>query len=350
MDKHQKLFELARKRKHTRWVGYKCISDFHGGFFECEYVSPYTKGANNVDSDIMIILQDWSSDAILSAPLDQNAIRNNEKYGYDPSRSTNANLNRLLNGHFRVQLKDVYATNLFPFIKSGNISSPIPQRDLIRAAIEFALPQIRIICPKLVVCLGAATFNAIRRACRYNDWLITESAIVSPFMFHRSQIWCQAHTSQLGQNNRNKGGVDRVSSDWERMKKAIFSYEDKVPAIGHVNKQYDGNISAGRKHFENINTASNLRLKELHRLGISGGAASNMNPGSRLQPGKPGCSPHGHRLESQPGRIDDFAHTYKKKNGKWPSPAETAKGTGLSERRCKEHYDYWNIVDGRYQK
>jgi hypothetical protein len=221
MDKHQQLLELAQKRKRTRWPGYRCIGDYHGGFFECDYVSPYTKGASNVDSDIMVILQDWSSDEVLSGPLDPIAVKNSE-YGHDPSRPTNINLKRLLNNHFGVQLKDVYATNLFPFIKYGEISSPIPRSDFVRAAEEFALPQIKIVSPKLVISLGKDTFNAIRRACGYNDWLITDSAILSPFTFHGTQIWCQAHTSQLGQNNRNRGGVDRVSSDWKRMKNAIF--------------------------------------------------------------------------------------------------------------------------------
>jgi hypothetical protein len=213
MDKHQQLFELAQKRKRTRWPGYRCIGDYHGGFFECDYVSPYTKGASNVDSDIMVILQDWSSDEVLSGPIDPIAIKNSE-YGHDPSRPTNINLKRLLNDHFGVRLKDIYATNLFPFIKYGSISSPIPQSDLVRAAIDFALPQIKIVCPKLVVCLGIATFSAMRRACGYNDWLKLDSAIESPFKVDKSYIWCQAHTA-VRPCNRTK---NQVSFDWKRMK------------------------------------------------------------------------------------------------------------------------------------
>ena len=219
MDKHHQLVELARKRKRTRWDGYGCIGDYHGGIYECDFVSPYTKSAHNVDSDIMVILQDWSSDSAIGGPLDQDAM----KYGYTPSLPTNKNLIRFLNAHFGVGLKDVYATNLFPFIKPGDLSHAIPRGDLVRAALEFALPQVKIVCPNLVVCLGGATFNAVRRACSYKDWLKMDSAIESPFMVDRSRIWCQAHTGRLGQNNRNRGGVDRVSSDWKKMKDAIFT-------------------------------------------------------------------------------------------------------------------------------
>jgi hypothetical protein len=43
-------------------------------------------------------------------------------------------------------------------------------------------------------------------------------AIDSPFNIGKVRVWCQAHTGALGQNNRNKGGVDRVSHDWLTMK------------------------------------------------------------------------------------------------------------------------------------
>jgi uracil-DNA glycosylase len=219
MDKNHQIIKLAQKRKATRWDGYGCIGDYNDGVYECEYVSPYTKSAHNIDSDIMVILQDWSSDSRLIGKLDQDAM----KYGYTPSLPTNKNLIRLLNAYFGLGLNDIYATNLFPFIKYGALSATIPRNDLIRAAQEFALPQIKIVCPKLVVCIGGATFNAIRRACGYKDWMNIDSAIESPFMADKSQIWCQAHTGQLGQNNRNQGGVDRVSSDWEKMKHVIIS-------------------------------------------------------------------------------------------------------------------------------
>ena len=67
MDKRLQLLDLADKRKHTRWRGFKCIGDYHGGAFECDFVSPYTRGADNFDSDVMVMLQDWASHEVLSA-------------------------------------------------------------------------------------------------------------------------------------------------------------------------------------------------------------------------------------------------------------------------------------------
>jgi restriction system protein len=115
------------------------------------------------------------------------------KVGHDPNRNTNKKLIRLLKEHFGVELEDTYATNLFPFIKAGNISTKIPLRDLRRAAEEFALPQIKIVRPKLVVCLGLDTFKALCLASGRKPPGTLASAIQSPFSIGGSMIWCQAH-------------------------------------------------------------------------------------------------------------------------------------------------------------
>ena len=211
MNKQGLLLALAQKRKASRWAGYGRIGDYHNGAYECDFVSPYTKSAGNVDAEIFILLQDWSSDESLRCPLDSDCVR----YGLTRTLPTNKRLIELLRTHFSVELGEVYATNLFPFIKKGGMSSLIPMDDLVRAAKEFALPQIRIVQPKLVVCLGLNTFNAIRSACGHPLVQRMNDAIASPFTLGESRIWCQAHTGALGQNNR---GRERVAEDWRTMK------------------------------------------------------------------------------------------------------------------------------------
>jgi len=202
LDKRSALLRLAKERQSTRWPEYSCIGDYHGGVYECNFVSPYTKTAGNVDAEIMVILQDWSSDNSLSGPFDEDSAT----LGYSRHVETNINLIRLLHETFGVTLQDVYGTNLFPFIKLGPMNAPIPQRDLIRAASEFALPQIRIVNPKLVICLGCKTFDALRRACDLMPCRTVSSAIDDPFDLPgaMTRVWCQAHTGRLGRNNRNR--------------------------------------------------------------------------------------------------------------------------------------------------
>ncbi len=214
MSKHAALQALAAKRKSTRWNGYNRLSDYHKGVYECDHVSPYTKTAGNVDSSVFIMLQDWCSDSYLSMTVKPELIT----HGHDPSLPTNTKLKTLLCSHFGMPLGAIYGTNLFPFIKPENMSSNIPMRDLVRAAQQFGLPQIEIVAPRIVVCLGLPTYKALRSACNKPAVTNLDSAIDSPFLYAGAWVWCQAHTGALGQNNRNKHGVDRVTSDWNRMK------------------------------------------------------------------------------------------------------------------------------------
>jgi hypothetical protein len=153
----------------------------------------------------------------LSGPLDEGA----RDLGYTPSEPTNRNLARLLKATFGLSISDVYGTNLFPFVKPGGMSDRIPDGDLVRAAQEFALPQIDIVSPRLVICLGMVTFNALRIARDLPHAGNMEAAINSPFTTGNSRVWYQARTGHFGQVSRNKGGVDRVSQDWLGMKRVL---------------------------------------------------------------------------------------------------------------------------------
>jgi hypothetical protein len=213
ITKEQELLELAIKRQATTYEGYSCIADYNNGAYECDYISPYSVSAHNVDADILIILQDWCSEAGFGEDVCEKTL----KHGYTPSVRTNINLIKLLKVHLNVELDKTYATNLFPYIKKGKMSNQIYQKDLIRAANDFTLPAINIIKPKIAICLGLVTFNAIRVSCGHNEIYPMANAIDSSFSFNGTKIFVQAHTGQMGINNRNRGGVNRVYSDWNKM-------------------------------------------------------------------------------------------------------------------------------------
>lgn len=210
MDKRSELAQLAQLRRDSRWVGYTGIGDYHGGVYESEFVSPYTKSAGNVDAELMIMLQDWASADALSAPVDQDRLT----FGLDPTRATNTRLQALLHRHFEMELRDTYGTNLFPFVKRGAMNSKIPRADLQRAAREFALPQIRIIRPVLAVCLGIATYNAIAVAAGHRPAATVADAVAAPFDVGVTRVWSSAHTGPLGINRR---GMETVNADWVAM-------------------------------------------------------------------------------------------------------------------------------------
>jgi hypothetical protein len=94
-----------------------------------------------VDSPVVLLLQDWSSDETLSKDFNDDVARR----GLTLDSGTNTRLEELLREVFGRDLTEVYGTNLFPFVKPGSISSPIPFAHLVRAAKEFAVPQIEIV-------------------------------------------------------------------------------------------------------------------------------------------------------------------------------------------------------------
>jgi len=225
MDKTTALLDLAIKRKQTEpRPGSTRISDYQHGIYECDYVSPFTKGACKVNADIFLLLQDWSSHNDMSKPvINLERQRLELKYGYTPNQLTNIKLTELLKTYFSVEISDTYGTNLYPYIKSDDMSSSILREDLVWAAEQFALPQIKIVEPKLVICFGKGTFNAIRTACDEKEVDTVEEGINAFFPFHNSMVWLQAHPGFYGQQSRNRGGVDKVSPDWEKMAECFHS-------------------------------------------------------------------------------------------------------------------------------
>ncbi|MHB1156330.1 MAG: uracil-DNA glycosylase family protein [Phycisphaerales bacterium] len=211
------LLDLARKRQQATWPrererGHLNLSDaeFYGGRFECDYVSPYSRCAGNVTSDILVFLQDWTS----NAPKKECELCDMAKYGRTPSRITNKKLDRLLETHLKRSIEQVYATNLFPFIKRGSMSQGIYLKDLSRAAAEFALPHIKILRPKLVIVLGMASWNAISRcAIGLGSAGTLASAIESPYPYAGALLWCQAHPAGRAKNR----SLMAVENDWNRM-------------------------------------------------------------------------------------------------------------------------------------
>ena len=102
-------------------------------------------------------------------------------------------------------------------VKHGGISNKIPHPILLRAAQEYALPQIKIVQPSLVICLGLATANAIRAACSLAREKTIASAIDHPFIHENILYWAQAHPGHFGQTGRNKKYSAQVQNDWQKM-------------------------------------------------------------------------------------------------------------------------------------
>jgi restriction system protein len=211
------LVELRRlKSLEALFAGtahrYRRLGAFHSGAYECDHVSPWSKSGGCPNAPIMIVGQDWSSaEHLEKSPPNEHMIN----FGFHPKFPTNVKLDELLDQHLGITRGVCYLTNLFPFIKAGSASASIPMRDLKRCAAEFLLPQIKIVRPRVVICLGIATFRALMRGCGQPAPRQLGKAIEgSPYSIEEAMIFAVAHTGSRGLQGR---GAEQVARDWARI-------------------------------------------------------------------------------------------------------------------------------------
>ncbi len=225
--KSKALLQLACKRKSARLDGYACIGDFHDGAYECDHVSPWTKSGCNLDAEVMVVGQDWASADTLMGNGRPDPVR--AQFGLNPKSPTNRNLDRRLREHLGLDRADCYLTNMVPFVKPGKKKARIRQREMERCAREFTLEEVRIVAPRLVLCLGLKTFKAFRVAAGLKKPRNMDEAVNSPFEFEGSTVYCVAHVGSQGENQR---GRDQVAADWQR----IASFLRNVPSQPRVKR------------------------------------------------------------------------------------------------------------------
>lgn len=212
-DKTLLLKQLARKRQlddqSCLTKIYKQVGDIHGGVYDSwGLVSPWSRSACNVNASVMVVAQDWTSeDSARKQP-------SNFELGYSPELPTNRNLQSLLKDYFGMSFGDVYATNLFVFVKPGGLSSRIPSKDLLYSARTYTLTEIQIVKPRIVICLGAATFNALCKAIGAKTPKF-KTSIDNPVKYGETLVFGVPHTGGFG--TRNAGGLENVRKIWARL-------------------------------------------------------------------------------------------------------------------------------------
>lgn len=154
---HPAYVALARKRVETDWPPFQQPEDF--GYDFRDWVSPYTKGANQMNG-IAIVLQDWASADGLQGPLDGDV----QRIGRTRSLLTNRRLENALKTSLGLRLDQTFATNVFPFIKPGGMSANLRLKDLVSSAESFTKKELEIVQPKTIVALGVQVQKALGRA------------------------------------------------------------------------------------------------------------------------------------------------------------------------------------------
>lgn len=215
MGKEKAMADLVTQRRNDLHSDpkYVSLSNFDGGFYDCEFVVPWTISAKNLDADLMIVAQDWASQEFLNRRNSQQQREKRKLTGQDEDLATNRNLKSRLEEHFGFSFSQTFATDVFVYVKPGEMNGYIPMRYLEDCAKRYTIPQIEIVEPRMVVCLGASTFEAVRCALGLPKISFSEACAPTAHTTYKgSEIYAVAHTG--GQGTANAGSKDNVNKIW----------------------------------------------------------------------------------------------------------------------------------------
>jgi restriction system protein len=173
---------------------------------------------------LAIVAYNWASERYLYRRGRIESLR----LGLDEELETNITLAKLLQESFGREFKDVFATNIFVFVKPGPMSGRIPSADLQLSARTYTIPELEIVRPKMAICLGSAAYNALRRiydrpyqALKYVDYNMADLRL------RDTEIYGVPHPGALGQ--AATGGYPKSLKIWKLLAKRLGRLQDGTP-------------------------------------------------------------------------------------------------------------------------
>lgn len=196
-------------------------------------------GIESLNAKILLVGQDWGcvnecNKETLDYIINKGNYFSNEYIG-EKTSETDKHLCDLFKqiGYGDVHnnnLQDLFFTNFVLCYREKGLSSGFKQRWANNCS-EYFLRLVKIIQPKIIICLGKSVYYSVMRAFgqkiflgKYNDIIEKGEQIVEvdDFTVH---IFPMAHCGVMGTNNRNKGtnckGLDLQKKDWEAIKKYL---------------------------------------------------------------------------------------------------------------------------------
>lgn len=172
---------------------YVKVSEYANGiYYDPNYISPISKSAHNLDSKILIVLQDWNATDTLDS---QNRTDEHINTGIDLRLVTFKRLSELLKQYVGISIEETYVINVFPYIKIGHASTNIPMADYYYACKKFIVPFINILKPQQIISVGAKPHQVLQK-CNIDSVAVP-------------------HTGSRGTNNA--GGMINVHKKWEQL-------------------------------------------------------------------------------------------------------------------------------------
>ncbi len=255
ISKEQQYKDLVRRVRESYKIYNKCQIASKDELYwcrECEEINfwTYWQGRGHLNATIMLVGQDWGN------PWDDSSINFLEKvrtaslgpildYMKDNDSITDKNLAEL----FKVvsptlditrPCDNLFFTNFVLGYRTGNISGNF-RKSWANKDSEFFRELVNIIEPKVVLCLGRSTYEAVMQAMepqkrqrigRYNSFIESEEnpRTVCLESGEELAIFALAHCGAIGTMNRNRGykdakGLDLQKRDWKQIREYLVKHK-----------------------------------------------------------------------------------------------------------------------------
>lgn len=164
-DRSQRYHTLVDARKACRLcndLGLVNASEVYGGRLDSVQIGPWSGWLGDLHARVIVVGQDWG---------DQRAFENQAGQNW-PDSATNQMLMRLL-AAAGIEVPDggpgessgVFLTNaVLCFRTEGGCQGPVQSRWFKNCGTQFLRPQIELINPQAVVCLGERAYGAVLAA------------------------------------------------------------------------------------------------------------------------------------------------------------------------------------------
>jgi len=197
-------------------------SAINDGIFDSNHIGPWSRWQGNLDSDLMVIGQDWG---------DVNYFIENKGYDKDNNPSDNTIRNLLASIDIEIPQPSkcdetktpIFLTNTILCLKKGGLAGPIKKSWFDNCGKNFLQPLIEIIQPKVVVTLGKYAYEAICKLYVLPKVMFKDAVILHQegfFLIKGVRFLPMYHCSPLVINSKTRTLFEQ-KADWQKVRKAL---------------------------------------------------------------------------------------------------------------------------------
>ena len=221
-DKPELYSALVSCRKAcTACAGLSNVASYEAGAFDSAEIGPWTRWQADLDARVMVIGQDWG---------DRSAFVRQKGVDVDSS-ATNQVLRELL-ASVGLELsppqsgqpperRGVFLTNAILCLKAGGAQADVLNAWFDTCGVRFLKPQIELVNPPVVVCLGERAYRAVLRAFGIRPRPFRQAVDAGDFerLPHGSVVVPVYHCGRRILNTHR--GLSAQFNDWRRVANAL---------------------------------------------------------------------------------------------------------------------------------